>query len=306
MVCLLIEAFSLVGIILWHFLKSFIQIFFPPPRKDVRGEIIFLTGAGSGIGRMMALKFAKLGATIVCVDINQMANDSTVQEIKDQGLSAYGYKCDCSSREDIYRVAELVKNDVGDVTILINNAGIVSGKKFLETEDWMIQKTMEVNTMAHFWTNKAFLPSMLEKNHGHVVTIASSAGLFGVCGLCDYCASKTGAVGIDESLMMELNAMKMTGVHTTVICPFFINTGMFDGVKTRFPLLLPILEPNWATDKMVDAILRNQTMLLLPKILTLFLWIKCTVPTPTYHALAEFFGTNACMDDFKGRSKKSE
>ena len=75
---------------------------------------------------------------------------------------------------------------------------------------------------------------MLETNHGHVVTIASSAGLFGVCGLCDYSASKFGAVGFDESLMMELNVMKKTGVHTTVVCPFFINTGMFDGVKTRY------------------------------------------------------------------------
>lgn len=95
------------------------------------------------------------------------------------------------------------------------------------------QKTPFFVFLPYLQTNKAFLPSMLEKNHGHVVTIASSAGLFGVCGLCDYCASKTGAVGIDESLMMELNAMKMTGVHTTIICPFFINTGMFDGVKTR-------------------------------------------------------------------------
>ena len=75
---------------------------------------------------------------------------------------------------------------------------------------------------------------MLEKNHGHVVTIASLAGFFGVCGLCDYCASKAGAVGFDESLYMELGVMKKNGVHTTVICPFFINTGMFDGVKTRY------------------------------------------------------------------------
>ena len=82
-------------------------------------------------------------------------------------------------------------------------------------------------------TTKAFLPSMLENNHGHVVTIASSAGLFGVCGLCDYCASKFGAVGFDESLMMELGVTKETSVHTTVVCPFFINRGMFDGVKTR-------------------------------------------------------------------------
>lgn len=75
---------------------------------------------------------------------------------------------------------------------------------------------------------------MLEKNHGHVVTIASSAGFFGVSGLCDYCASKFGAVGFDESLFMELGVLKKDGVHTTVVCPFFINTGMFDGVKTRY------------------------------------------------------------------------
>ena len=80
---------------------------------------------------------------------------------------------------------------------------------------------------------KPFLPSMLENNHGHVVTIASSAGLFGVCCLCDYSASKFGAVGLDESLMLQLGIMKKTGVHTTVVCPFCINTRMFDGVKTR-------------------------------------------------------------------------
>ena len=74
---------------------------------------------------------------------------------------------------------------------------------------------------------------MLEKNHGHIVSIASSAGLVGVCGLCDYCASKFGAVGFNESLMMELSNTGKTGVHTTLVCPFFINTGMFDGVKTR-------------------------------------------------------------------------
>ena len=157
MVSLIIETLAVIGIVLWQTLKSFLQIFFPPPRKDINGEIIFLTGAGSGLGRMMAFKFAKLGATVVCADINQSANEETVKEIQNQGLKARGYKCDCSSREDIYRVADLVKAEVGDVTILINNAGIVSGKKFLETEDWMIQKTFEVNTMAHFWVRWRFV-----------------------------------------------------------------------------------------------------------------------------------------------------
>ena len=74
---------------------------------------------------------------------------------------------------------------------------------------------------------------MLEQNHGHIVTIASSAGLAGIAGLADYCSSKFAAVGFTESLQMELVSMKKSGVHTTVICPYIINTGMFDGAKSR-------------------------------------------------------------------------
>lgn len=75
---------------------------------------------------------------------------------------------------------------------------------------------------------------MKEKNHGHVITIASSAGLFGVASLMDYCGSKFGAVGIHEALASELSIAKLDGINTTLVCPFFINTGMFDGVKTRY------------------------------------------------------------------------
>lgn len=99
---------------------------------------------------------------------------------------------------------------------------------------------MNINTTAHFWTVREFLPEMIKKNHGHVVTIASIAGWIGVRGLADYCASKFGAVGFDESLRFELRALK-SNVKTTCICPYFINTGMFDGVKSKFPLLFPIL-----------------------------------------------------------------
>ena len=74
---------------------------------------------------------------------------------------------------------------------------------------------------------------MIENNHGHIITVASAAGLFGVAGLVDYCASKFGAVGIHESLTSELNTTGKDGVHTTVVCPFYIDTGMFDGVKSR-------------------------------------------------------------------------
>ena len=91
-----------------------------------------------------------------------------------------------------------------------------------------------------FQTTKAFLPAMLKRDHGHIVSIASGAGLGGTCGLCDYCASKFGAVGFQESLHMELKAMKKE-IHTTVVCPYYINTGMFDGAQTRCVISMSII-----------------------------------------------------------------
>ena len=85
-----------------------------------------------------------------------------------------------------------------------------------------------------FQTAKAFLPSMMAKNHGHIVSIASSAGLAGIAGLSDYCSSKFAAVGFNESLQMELVATGKTAVHTSLVCPYIINTGMFDGAKSRW------------------------------------------------------------------------
>lgn len=95
---------------------------------------------------------------------------------------------------------------------------------------------------------------MIERNSGHIVTIASIAGWVGVNRLADYCASKFGAVGFDESLRFEMRDRKKN-IKTTCICPYYINTGMFDGVKSKFPLLLPILSEDYATTRIVNGIL---------------------------------------------------
>ena len=127
------------------------------------------------------------------------------------------------------------------------SAGMVTGKKLLDSPDHLIEKTFAVNAISHVWMLKAFLPAMLEANHGHVITVASQAGQIGAAGLVDYCGSKFAAVGIDESLRMELTKLGKTGIKTTCVCPYFINTGMFDGVNTKFPwnLLLYIMEPDY-------------------------------------------------------------
>uniref|UniRef100_A0A914RGM5 Uncharacterized protein n=1 Tax=Parascaris equorum TaxID=6256 RepID=A0A914RGM5_PAREQ len=106
---------------------------------------------------------------------------------------------------------------------------------------------------------------MIDTNHGHIVTIASMAGKCGTAGLVDYCASKYAAVGFSESLAAELYALKKCGVYVTTVCPFFIDTGMFDGVKTKSPNLLPILQAEYAVEQIMEAILTNRETLLMPK-----------------------------------------
>jgi len=274
------------------------------PKKSVRGQKVLITGSGSGMGRLMSQRFAELGSELILWDINTEGNEETAELVKKQGAAVHTYTVDLSDRAAIYAAADKVKSDVGDVDILVNNAGIVTGKKFMDSPDGLIEKTMQVNTNALFWTTKSFLPAMMERNNGHIVNIASGAGLFGVTGLADYCASKHGAVGFDESLRCEIYVQGKTGVKTTVVCPYYINTGMFQGVQTRFPNLLPIVEPEYAVQKIMEAILTNQVQLLLPRLVYVLYGLKGMLPVKAQSLSNDFFGINHNMDNFKGRAQK--
>jgi len=274
------------------------------PKKSVANNVVLITGAGSGIGRLVAVKLARLGARLVLWDVNEDGNKKTANIIKAAAGEAYPFTCDISDREAIYKTAELVKKQVGDVDILINNAGIVTGKNLLECPDHMIVKTFEVNTLAHFWTTKSFLPKMIERQSGHIVTISSAAGVIAVNGLSDYCASKYGAVGFHESLGIELDTLGHKNVHNTLVCPYYINTGMFDGVKTRFPSVLPILDPEFVSEKIVNAILTNQKMVGIPRMMYLFFFLKGFLPIKVAYDIGHYMGVTCSMDDFKGRPKK--
>uniref|UniRef100_G3TAT1 Short chain dehydrogenase/reductase family 16C member 5 n=2 Tax=Loxodonta africana TaxID=9785 RepID=G3TAT1_LOXAF len=286
-----------LGKILFSLLETMVFSLIPKPRKNVAGEIVLVTGAGSGLGRLLALQFAQLGSVLVLWDINKEGNEQTCRMAREAGaMKAYAYSCDCSRREDVYRVADQVKKEVGDVSILINNAGIVTGRKFLECPDELMEKSLDVNFKAHLWTYKAFLPAMIANDHGHLVCISSSAGLFGICGLADYCASKFAATGFAESVFAETIAQNQKGIKTTIVYPFFTNTGMFDGCSTASPNLLPILEPEYVVRKIVDAVLQNQLYLCIPKTLYFLLFLKSFLPLRTLLILARYLDIFHVMD----------
>lgn len=140
--------YTILGIV-----KAVLPTFGRPKLPDFSADVCLVTGAAQGLGRQLALKFAECGATIVLWDINEEKVFAVAEEVRALGNEAFAYVCDCSSREDVYRVAERVKREVGDVAILVNNAGVVSGKRVLENSDEAIEKTFKVNTLSHYWVS---------------------------------------------------------------------------------------------------------------------------------------------------------
>jgi all-trans-retinol dehydrogenase (NAD+) len=266
---------------------------------DIKGKLILISGGASGIGRLMCLDFADRGGRVIAWDLNPGALKALEEEAGRRGVFIRGMVCDVSEKEAVYRQAAELTKEYGPVDVLVNNAGVVSGKSFLETPDEKLILTMRVNTLAHFWTGKAFLPSMIERNSGHMVTIASAAGLVGVRGLADYSASKFAVFGFDESLRMELRRLKSM-VRTTVVCPFFINTGMFEGVKTKVPFIFPILKQEYVARRAVKAVLKNRKRLILPFTVGSVFFLRL-LPTGFFDAVSDFLGINGAMDEFTGR-----
>lgn len=269
-------------------------------KKDVRGKVILITGGASGLGLGMARKFAALGARVVLWDINAQALQETQDELKRKSYDVHTYVCDVSDRSTIYAVADKVKKDVGKVDILINNAGIVIGKSFLETTDEQSEKVMNVNVMAMFWTCKAFLPDML-KSSGHLVAITSAAGHTGAPNLVDYCASKYAANGFMDSLRQELFHQRITNIKFTTVMPFYINTGMFTGVKSGF--LFPILEPEYVINSIVESVQKEEVEVFLP-FTTKSRFLLRLLPIGVSDYLSGALGIASSMDKFEGRKQK--
>uniref|UniRef100_A0A8C5UVY9 Hydroxysteroid 17-beta dehydrogenase 13 n=1 Tax=Microcebus murinus TaxID=30608 RepID=A0A8C5UVY9_MICMU len=236
---IVLDILLLLLTIVYSYLESLVKLFIPQRRKSVAGEIVLITGAGHGIGRLTAHEFAKRQSRLVLWDINK------------------------------------VKKEVGDVTIVVNNAGAIYPADLLSTKDEEIAKTFEVNILGHFWITKALLPSMMKRNHGHVVTVASLCGHGVIPYLIPYCSSKFAAVGFHRALTLELQALGKTGIKTSCLCPVFVNTGFTKNPSTR---LWPVLETEKVARSLIDGILTNKKMIFVPSYIGICLILEKFLP----------------------------
>ncbi|KAF7286970.1 short-chain dehydrogenase/reductase family 16C member 6-like isoform X1 [Rhynchophorus ferrugineus] len=251
--------------VIFDFVLLLIQIFYytaeaifrkivPASLAPLKEELVLVTGAGHGIGRELAIKYASEGAAVILWDINEKGNEETAKLIVNNGCrKPYTYTCDVSNRKNVLEVANKVKEEVGDVTILVNNAGIMPTHPLEKHTEQEIRKIMDINVLAHFWTLEAFLPAMKANNHGHIVALSSIAGVVGIPNLVPYSASKFAVRGYMEALTDELNWNSYNQIKTTVICPFMVNTGLCKKPFVKFENMLNLLEPKDVAEKIVLA-----------------------------------------------------
>lgn len=260
---------------------------------------IVITGGGSGIGRLVALGAARKGAHVVIWDRDETAARLVAGEVAEAGGSASVVVVDLADAAEIDRAAAETLQ-AGPVDVLVNNAGVISGKPLAELGPQEIELTMRVNAIAPILTTKALLPAMQAAGRGRIVTVASAAGFIGVAGQSDYAASKFAAVGFMESLRAELRKQG-SPITALTVATFYIDTGMFEGVTTKVPALLPILSQARVATQILGAIESRRTLLALPPLVRLVPAIK-VLPTAAADWLADALGVNEGMDGFRGRS----
>ncbi|XP_035977104.1 short-chain dehydrogenase/reductase 3 isoform X1 [Halichoerus grypus] len=210
--------------------KAAVGLVLPAKLRDLSRENVLITGGGRGIGRQLAREFAERGARkIVLWGRTEKCLKETMEEIRQMGTECHYFICDVGNREEVYQTAKAVREKVGDITILVNNAAVVHGKSLMDSDDDALLKSQHINTLGQFWTTKAFLPRMLELQNGHIVCLNSVLALSAIPGAIDYCTSKASAFAFMESLTLGL--LDCPGVSATTVLPFHTSTEMFQGMR---------------------------------------------------------------------------
>ena len=185
----------------------------------------WVTGAGKGIGKAIALAFAQRGIAVAVSARTLSDIEIVAQEIRDNGGNAFPVVCDVTQPDAIANAVEQIRAQLGDITILVNNAGLGGSHKFLGHDDALWHKIMDTNLNSVYYVTKAVAPMMVNANWGRIINIASISSKVGSKYTAAYTASKHGVLGLTRALAMEFIAQNIT---VNAICPAYVDTPMTD------------------------------------------------------------------------------
>jgi all-trans-retinol dehydrogenase (NAD+) len=262
------------------------------------GSNVMITGAAQGMGKLFAQMAAERGAArLVLWDIQETTLEATAAELRMRyaGVQVQCQVVDVSITETLLKAAQVA----GPIDILLNNAGIVVGKLFVDHTSAEIDRTLAVNTLALMHLSSAVLPGMIDRRRGHIINMASAAGLVANPLMSVYCSSKWAVIGWSESLLLEMRSGR-TGVNVITVMPYYIKTGMFEGVNSS--PLMPLMEPKNAARVIFNAIEKNRPRLRMPWQIYALPFIKGVLPTPLFDLIVGgVLGVYSSMITFIGR-----
>ena len=266
---------------------------------DVRGATVLVTGAASGIGYLVGRGLLEAGASrLVIWDIQADAMQRVATELK-ATHRVDTFTVDMSDRAQVARAAGQMRESGIEVDILVNNAGIIVGKPFVEHAAEDIERTMAINAVGPMHLARELLPGMIARGRGHVVNISSAAAMVSNPRMSVYCASKWALAGWSDSLRLEMEQAR-AGVKVTTVMPYYIDTGMFAGVRSR---IIPLLKPGKVAREIIAAIEHDRVFLRLPSLLNILPLLRGVMPVRVFDKVAgDWLGVYHAMRTFKGRA----
>jgi 3-oxoacyl-[acyl-carrier protein] reductase len=193
-------------------------------------KVCIVTGAGRGIGKATAIKFAQEGAKVAVCDVTPEWIDETVREIRDADGEAMGFVVDVRDRESIARMVQSVVATYGRIDCLVNNAGIVRDAQLKNMTDEQFDQVIEINLKGVYNCTKAVVDIMLSQRSGVILSTSSVVGLYGNFGQTNYAASKSAVIGMTKTWARELGR---NGIRANAICPGFIQTPILNSMPDR-------------------------------------------------------------------------
>jgi NAD(P)-dependent dehydrogenase (short-subunit alcohol dehydrogenase family) len=224
---------------------------------------VLVTGAGSGLGRAIAARFAGAGHRVLVSDVDLAAAEAVAKELGQQAI-----RLDITSDADWRAALDRCQEDWGGLDVLVNNAGVAAGGRFdripLEDWDWI----WEINLKGVVRGCRTFVPLFTDQHAGHIVNIASLAGIMNLPAMSSYNVTKAGVIALSETLRLELEPY---GVHTTVVCPAYVRTGLGERLRTPDPSIAVLMDKLMSSSKVtaddvarqvVDAVARKRFLVL--------------------------------------------
>lgn len=188
-----------------------------------KDQVVVVTGASRGIGKTIAIEFAKFGAKVACIATNNANVESTVDQIKANGGISHGFGCNISQKNEVEKCFQSIIETMGIPSVLVNNAGITKDNLLVRMQESEWDDVLNINLKGTYHCIQALTRSMMKARYGRIVNLSSIVGVQGAAGQANYAASKAGICGLSKSIAKELGGR---GITCNVVAPGFIETDM--------------------------------------------------------------------------------